>query len=134
MFHKSSKAVAVKNFFSHCTKNHIFFFRMFSKDGLSKKIVLEYDLFSIIKKYGICFSQKYIFSTDGKGQMIFLKKYMENMMFSICSVKMVFLFSTNMKLPFCQKSKDGLFPKNTPKDIYIALENLIYRIKIWLYL
>ena len=21
-----------------------------------------------------------------------------------------------MKLPFCQKSKDDLFPKNTPKD------------------
>ena len=31
-------------------------------------------------------------------------------------VKVVFLFPTNMKLPFCQKSKDDLFPKNTPKD------------------
>ena len=39
-----------------------------------------------------------------------------NMMFSVCLVKMVFLFSTNMKLPFCQKCKDDLFPKNTPKD------------------
>ena len=29
---------------------------------------------------------------------------------------MVFVFPTNMKLPFCQKSKDHLFPKNTPKD------------------
>ena len=38
------------------------------------------------------------------------------MMFSICLVKMVFLFPTNIKLPFCQKSKDDLFPKNTPKD------------------
>ena len=28
---------------------------------------------------------------------------------------MVFL-STNMKLPFCQKSKEDLFQKNTPKD------------------
>ena len=37
-------------------------------------------------------------------------------MFSVCSVMMVFLFPTNMKLPFCQKSKDDLFPKNTPKD------------------
>ena len=26
------------------------------------------------------------------------------------------LFSTNMKLPFCHKSKDDLFPKKTPKD------------------
>ena len=39
-----------------------------------------------------------------------------NMMFSVCPVKMVFFFPTNMKLPFCQKSKDYLFPKNTPKD------------------
>ena len=31
-------------------------------------------------------------------------------------VKVVFLFSTNMKLLFCQKRKDDLFPKNTPKD------------------
>ena len=39
-----------------------------------------------------------------------------NMMFSVYSVKMVFLFPTNMNLPFCQKSKDDLFLKNTPKD------------------
>ena len=31
-------------------------------------------------------------------------------------VKVVFLFPTNMKLPICQKSKDDVFPKNTPKD------------------
>ena len=31
-------------------------------------------------------------------------------------VKVVFLSPTNMKLPFCQKSKDDLFPKNTRKD------------------
>ena len=39
-----------------------------------------------------------------------------SIMFSVYSVKMVFLFPTNMKLSFCRKSKDGLFPKNTPKD------------------
>ena len=31
-------------------------------------------------------------------------------------VKVVFLFPTNVKLPVCQKSKDELFLKNTPKD------------------
>ena len=31
-------------------------------------------------------------------------------------VKVVYLFPTNMKFPFCQKSKDDLFPKNTSKD------------------
>ena len=31
-------------------------------------------------------------------------------------LKLVFLFPTNMKWPFCQNSKDDPFPKNTPKD------------------
>ena len=38
-----------------------------------------------------------------------------NMMFSLHSAKVVFLFPTNMKLPFCQKSKGYLLPKNTYK-------------------
>ena len=38
------------------------------------------------------------------------------MMFSACSLKMGFLFPTNIKLLFCQKSKDKFFPENTPKD------------------
>ena len=31
-------------------------------------------------------------------------------------VKMVFPFPANMKLSFCEKSKDDIFPKNTPED------------------
>ena len=57
--------------------------------------------------------------TDGKWKMIFLKKYMETWnkkYMETMLVKVVFLFPTNMKLPFCQKSKDDLFPKNTRKD------------------
>ena len=38
------------------------------------------------------------------------------MMLSVCSAKMVYFFPTNMKLHFCQKIKDNLFPKNTLKD------------------
>ena len=34
---------------------------------------------------------------------------------------MVFLFATNMILPFCQKSKDDLLPKNTPKNDISAI-------------
>ena len=42
-------------------------------------------------------------------------------------VKVVFLFPTNMKFPFCQKSKDGLFLKNTPKDdISSITEKMIF--------
>ena len=37
-------------------------------------------------------------------------------MFSVCLVKMVFLFPVNMKLPLCQRSKHDRFPKNTSKD------------------
>ena len=51
----------------HCMKNHIFFFQMFRKDDLSKKIALEYDLSYIIRKDDISFPRKYdIFFTDGK--------------------------------------------------------------------
>ena len=90
--------------------------QMFRKDGLSKKIALEYDLSYIMRKDGISFSRKYdIFFTDKKWKMIFLKKYMEVWCFCML-VKVVFLFPINMKLPFCQKSKDDLIPKNTPKD------------------
>ena len=58
---------------------------MFRKDGLSKKIALEYDLSYIMRKDGISFSRKKIFFfTDGKGKIIFLKKIHGNMMFSVC--------------------------------------------------
>ena len=43
----------------HCTENHIFFFQTSWKDGLSKKIALEFDLSCIIRKDDISFSRKY---------------------------------------------------------------------------
>ena len=39
-----------------------------------------------------------------------------NMMFSLCPVKIILLFRTSMKLPFCQQSKEDLSPKNTRED------------------
>ena len=53
------------------------------------------------------------------------------MIFFIYSVKIIFLFPTNMILPSCQKSKDDL-PKNTLKDdifgekIIFILENMVF--------
>ena len=44
---------------AHYTKNQIFFFQASWKDGLSKKIALEYDLSCIIGKDDISFSRKY---------------------------------------------------------------------------
>ena len=44
-----------------------------------------------------------------------------NMMISVYSVKTVFLFPTNVKLPFCQKGKDDLFRKIHLKMTHAAL-------------
>ena len=43
------------------------------------------------------------------------------MMLSVCSAKMVYFFPTNMKLHFCQKIKDNLFPKIHLKITFPAL-------------
>ena len=64
-------------------------------------------------------------------KIIFLKTIHDgNMIFSVYLVKMVFLFPANIILPFCQKSKDGLLPKNTfpvsLKKMIFILENMIF--------
>ena len=43
----------------HCTENHVFSFQTSWKDGLSKKIALEYDLSCIIGEDDISFFLKY---------------------------------------------------------------------------
>ena len=43
----------------HCTTNHIFFLWTSWKDGLSKKIAVEYDFSCIIRKDDISFSRNY---------------------------------------------------------------------------
>ena len=90
--------------------------QMFWKNVLSKKIILKYDLSCNIRKGGISFSWKDdIFSRRKVKDDLSPKKIQVNM-FSVYSVEMVFLFPTNMKLPFCQKRKDYLLPKNTYKN------------------
>ena len=58
-----------------------------------------------------------------------------NMTFSVYSIKMVFLFPTNMLLSFCQKSKDNLLPKKiylgmtfpvSLKKMIFILENVVF--------
>ena len=66
---------------TQCTKKYIFFFQMFRKDGLSKKIALDCDLSCIIWK-DICFFPKtWSYSLDRKWKMIFLKKLHGNVIF-----------------------------------------------------
>ena len=43
------------------------------------------------------------------------QKIYGNKIFSVFGKRNI-LFPTNMKLLFCQKRKEDLFPKNTPKD------------------
>ena len=85
---------------SHCKTNHIFFFQMFWKDGPPTKIALEYDLSCIIRKDEIFFLQK--FSLDGKWKIMFLQEIPANMIYFVYAV---FLFPTNIILPFYRKEK-----------------------------
>ena len=83
--------LCLKNWF--CTENHIFFFQASWKDGLSKKIALEYDLSCIIRKDDISFSRKYD-----------LTRYSENERWS-------FLKNTRKYDIFFRPSENMVFPK-----------------------
>ena len=62
----------------HCKENHIFFFQTSWKDGLPKKIALEYDLSCIIGKDHVSFSQKYdLIPWTENERWSFSKKYTE---------------------------------------------------------
>ena len=123
---------------SHCSLHEkLFFPQMFWKDCLSKKIALEYHLSCIIRKDGIFFFENMILFFRRKMKDVLSQKIHGNI-FSVYSVKMVFLFPTNMILPFCQKSKDEIiiiiiiiihlkmtFPLLLKKMIFI-LENMLF--------
>ena len=49
-----------------------------------------------------------------------------NMIFSVYSVKIVFLFPTKMILPFCRKSKDDHLPKNTLVTFLVSLKKMVF--------
>ena len=65
------------------TIKHIFFFQTSWKDGISKKIALEYDLSCIIGKDHVSFSQKYDLTSETENERWSLsKKAHENTEFS----------------------------------------------------
>ena len=82
-------------FLIHYTENHIFFFQRFGKDGLSKKIALDYDLSCIIGKEDISFSRKF-----------HLTPYVENERWS-------FLKNTRKYDIFLKLPEKMVFPKRT---------------------
>ena len=74
------------------------------KRGSSQKITLEYDLSCVIRKEDISLSQKYDIILQTKTERSSSSKIIHGkMIFSVYSVKMVFLFPANIVLPFCQK-------------------------------
>ena len=115
-------------------ENMIFFIRRKMKDDLSQKNMRKYDIlfkcsekmvfpknrswiwsfFHHQERWHFFFPKIWYFFYGRKMKDDLSEKIHENMTFPVCLVKMVFLFPTNMKVPFCQKSKDDLFPKNTP--------------------
>ena len=110
----------------HCTENHIFSFQTSRKDGLSKKIALEYDLSCIIGKDDISFSQKYDLTPRRKMKDdLSQKKYTEIWYFlqkrerwpSSSNTRkhgIFYLICSTPHLPK-KKSKMILSRKNTPK-------------------
>ena len=110
-FSKKSFLVFNKNF-KHCTENQILFFQTSWKDGLSKKIVMKYDLSCIIEKNDIY--ENMILPLDGKWKMIFVKKNTRKYdIFFKCSEKMVFskeIITLGYDL-YCIIWKDGIFSR-----------------------
>ena len=123
----------------HSTKNRIFFFQIFWKDGLSKEIVLEYDLACIIRKDDISFSRKYVLffrhkrkddlspKTTGKyyifincsEKMVSPKNSCLNTIFFVISEKMVFLFFIKYDIfSLGRKWKTMIFIKKRTKIWY----------------
>ena len=110
-------------FFSHnhCTENQIFFFQTSWKDGLSKKIALEYDLSRIIGKDHVFLSRNMILTLGGKWKMIFFKKKNARKydIFFRPPEKKVFSRKTALGHDlFCIIWKDGIF---FPKTRYFFL-------------
>ena len=82
------------------------FLQTFWKDGLSKKIALEYDLFRNIWKDGISFFPKinFFFTRKMKDDLSQKKKKV----MEIWSFLYICINVTNMILPFCQKWYYGI--------------------------
>ena len=93
-----------------------YFLQMFCKIGLSEKTEMEYDLSYIMRKDAISFSWKYdiVLRTENERRSFSTNIWKYDVFCML--VKVAFLFPTNMKWSFCQKSKDELFPKNGHKD------------------
>ena len=91
--------------------------QIFWKDDISKNYRTGiWSFFYHQEKWHFFFSKIWSFFYGRKIKDNLSQKIQGNMMLSVCLVKVVHFFPTNMKLHFCQKIIDDLFPKNTLKD------------------
>ena len=128
-------------FFIHitrCTENHIFFFQTSWKNGLSKKIALEYDLSRIIGKDHVSLSRKYDLN---------LRRKMQDDLFQKNTRKYDIFFRSFEKKVFSKRAapwydlsciiwKDGIFFSKTRyfflgKEVSDDLSQEIHGNMIW---
>ena len=114
---KSKMVFLIKNTWKYDSSSNL------PKGSPSKDTTPEYDLSCIIRKDDIFFSGKYYIFSKRKAKDDLFQETHGNMMFPVYSVKMAFLFPTNMKLPFCQKSKSYLLLKNILSAFPASLKN-----------
>ena len=124
----------------HCTKSHIFFFQMFWKDGLSKKLRWNM-IFPVLSGKMMFFPKILPYSLDAKWKMMLLKKCMEIWYFLqmfwkdglpknhtgiwsfiVSSGKMIFLFPESTILFLRRKMKDNLSHKKKCVEIWYFLQ------------
>ena len=118
----------------HFIKKPYFLFPNSEKMVFLKKVALEYDPSCIISKDDISFSRNndLIIQTENERssfskKKIIKKKDNENMTFSVYSVKMVFLFSTNIMLPFFKKAKITFSRKiHLKMTFFVSLEKIVF--------
>ena len=92
---------------------------MFSVNAL-KKLLWDMIFLVLSGKMYFFFPKIRSYSLDGKWKIIFLNKKIHGnttcIFDTVYSVRIVILFTTNMILPVCHKSKYGVLTKNTLKD------------------
>ena len=121
---------------THCTENHIFFFQASWKNGLSKKIALEYDLSRIIGKDHVSLSRKYDLN---------LRRKMKDDLFQKNTRKYDIFFRSSEKKVFSKRAapghdlsciiwKDGIFSRKHDIFSWTESERQSFSKNIWKYI
>ena len=121
---------------NHCTEKHNFLFQASWKDGLSKKIALEYKLSCIIGKNHASLSQKYDLN---------LRRKMKDDLFQKNTRKHDIFFRSSEKMVFSKRAapghdlsciiwKDGIFSRKHDIFSWTESERQSFSKNIWKYI